>query len=379
MRPPLRVGIISAAWGAKAHLPAWRSLDGVEVTAICTSRPETAAKAAEDFQVARAFHDFRAMATDPGIDIVDCGTRPPLRFDMVMAALAAGKHVYNGIPFAKDLADACVMADAWRAAGTVAVVDAFMQAVPAMVQMKAMIKAGWLGEVFGADVAFEVPLFSAAQTNVPGYVWFADPANGASAGRNLGSHMLHLLVHFFGPVAAVTADQSLALKAWPLEGETIRPAVPDRASLLLRHASGLPTRLEANWCKIGGDGFRFSVWGSKGRLEARAPVFPMAHDTRLFGTREAALGSAAMGEIAIEPEYLAVPGCHAVADRPETGLLALASIFAKMRDAIGGSGVAAPDFAQALHVQEVVEAAVRANDERRWVDIQIPLPSSGRG
>src|SRR3546814_12621866 len=73
--------------------------------------------------------------------------------------------------------------------------------------MKAMIDAGWIGEVFGADVAFEVPLFSAAQTNVPGYVWFADPANGASAGRNLGSHMLHLLVHAFGTVASVTSDQ----------------------------------------------------------------------------------------------------------------------------------------------------------------------------
>jgi predicted dehydrogenase len=368
--PPLRVGIISAAWGAKAHLPAWRSLDGIEVTAICTSRPETAAKAAAEHGVARAFHDFRAMAADPDIDIVDCGTRPPLRHAMVTAALGAGKHVYNGIPFARDMADARSMTRAWRAAGTIAVVDAFMQAVPAMVQMKAMIEAGWIGEVFGADAAFEVPLFSAAQTNVPAYVWFADPANGASAGRNLGSHMLHLLVHVFGPVAAVAADQSLALKAWPLDGEIIRPQVPDRASLLLRHASGLPTRLEANWCKIGGEGFRFSAWGSKGRLEARAPVFPMAHDTRLFGTRDAALGTARMDEIAIEPAYRIVPGCHAVADRPETGLLALASIFASMRDAINGKGTAAPDFAQALHVHEVVEAAVRAADERRWIDLQ---------
>ena len=63
-------------------------------------------------------------------------------------------------------------------------------------------------------------------------------------------------------------------------------------------------------------------------------------------------------------------GCHAVAERPETGLFALASIFAAMRDAINGEGMAAPDFAQGLHVQEVVEAAVRASDERRWVDIQ---------
>lgn len=363
--PPLRVGIISAAWGAKAHLPAWRSLDGIEVTAICTSRPETAAKAAADYGVARAFHDFSEMAADPDIDIVDCGTRPPLRFAMVMAALGAGKHVYNGIPFAKDLADARAMTDAWRKAGTVAVVDAFMQAVPAMVQMKAMVGAGWIGEVFGADIAFEVPLFSAAQTNVPSYVWFADAANGASAGRNLGSHMLNLLVHFFGPIDSVAADMSLALKEWPFDGHIIRPEVPDRASMLLRHASGLPTRVEANWCKIGGEGFRFSVWGSQGRIEARAPVFPMAHDTRLFGTQDPGLGTAAMEEIAVAAEYLTVPGCHAVAGRPETGLLALASIFASMRDAINGVGTAAPDFAQGLHVQEVVEAAVLASDARR--------------
>lgn len=368
-RSPLRVGIISAAWGAKAHLPAWRSLEGIEVTAICTSRPETAQKAAAEFGVARAFHDFRAMAADPAIDIVDCGTRPPLRRDMVLAALAAGKHVYNGIPFAKDLADAQAMTEAWHRAGTVAVVDAFMQAVPAMAQMKAMIDAGWIGEVFGADIAFEVPLFSAAQTNVPGYVWFADPANGASAGRNLGSHMLHLLVHVFGPIASVAADQSLALKSWPLNSSPIRPRVPDRASLLLRHVSGLPTRLEANWSKIGGEGFRFSAWGSKGRIEARAPVFPMAHDTRLSGTQNPALGNVRMDDIPLEAAYLTVPGCNAAPDRPETGLLALASIFARMRDAINGQRAAAPDFAQALHVQRVVEVAAQASEGRRWLDL----------
>ena len=42
----LKVGIISANWGAMAHLPAWRSLPGVEVTSICTSRQETAEAAA---------------------------------------------------------------------------------------------------------------------------------------------------------------------------------------------------------------------------------------------------------------------------------------------------------------------------------------------
>src|SRR3546814_20697007 len=90
----------------------------------------------------------------------------------------------------------------------------------------------------------------------------------------------------------------------------------------------------------------------------------MAHDTRLFGTQDPALGSARTEDIAIEPGHLAVPGCHAVADRPETGLLALASLFATMRDAINGKGVAAPEFAQALHVHEVVEAAGRTEERR---------------
>ena len=76
-----------------------------------------------------------------------------------------------------------------------------------------------------------------------------------------------------------------------------------------------------------------------------------------------------MDEIAVAPEYLTVPGCHAVADRPETGMLALASIFAAMRDAIHGVGTTAPDFAQGLHVQHVVEAAAQASDERRWIDL----------
>jgi predicted dehydrogenase len=56
----LRVGIISAAWGGFAHLPAWRALPGVEVTAICTSRRETAEAAAQRLGIARPFWDAAA-------------------------------------------------------------------------------------------------------------------------------------------------------------------------------------------------------------------------------------------------------------------------------------------------------------------------------
>jgi hypothetical protein len=99
----LRVGIISANWGAFAHLPAWRAVPGVEVVGICTSRRETAEAAAARCGIERPYWNALDMAADPNIDIVDCGTRPNIREAMVLASLRSGKHVYNAIPFAATL------------------------------------------------------------------------------------------------------------------------------------------------------------------------------------------------------------------------------------------------------------------------------------
>jgi len=95
----LKVGIISANWGAFAHLPGWRAVPGVEVVEICTSRRETAQAAAKKFGIMRPFWNVQTMAADADIDIIDCGTRPSIRQAMVLSALHNGKHVYNGTPF----------------------------------------------------------------------------------------------------------------------------------------------------------------------------------------------------------------------------------------------------------------------------------------
>src|ERR1700730_4959921 len=118
----LKVGIISANWGAFAHLPAWRSVPGLEVVAICTSRQETAEAAAKKLGIERPYWDAEKMAADPAIDILDCGTRPSIRHAMVLAALRNRKHVYNGIPFAADVDRARELHRAWKASGSVAIV-----------------------------------------------------------------------------------------------------------------------------------------------------------------------------------------------------------------------------------------------------------------
>jgi predicted dehydrogenase len=369
MGKPLRVGIISASWGARAHLPAWRAVDGVEVTAICTSRQATAEAAAQDFGIERAFWDFRAMAADPEIDLIDCGTRPPLRYEMVKAALSEGKHVYQGIPFAHTLAAARELKVLSDEAGTVAAVDAFAQAVPAMVRMKELLDEGAIGDPQGFRVIFDMPLFTAARVNVPDYLWFADARNGASAMRNNGSHALHLLVHLLGPVDRIVSDQSIRLKRWVSEEGTITPQVPDTAFSIVRLASGLSGIIETIWSMVDGPGFRIDIWGERGRLAASAPVFPHGQTTRLFQSRPGTLGELDEHEIEVPETLKTLPGVSVHADDPRPGVFPMASIFSSMIHAIEEGTDPAPNFGQALHVHEAIEAAETSAREGRWIAI----------
>ncbi len=74
-----KIGIIGANWSLKVHGAAWRMLPGVELAAVCTAHRETAEAAADAYGVPRAYWDFREMAADPDLDIIDVGSRPAYR------------------------------------------------------------------------------------------------------------------------------------------------------------------------------------------------------------------------------------------------------------------------------------------------------------
>src|SRR5215207_7421159 len=97
-----KIGIIGANWSLKVHGTAWRLLPGVEVAAVCTAHRETAETAAQMFAVPKAYWNVDEMCADPDLDVIDIGSRPSFRYDMVRAAFAGGKHVYDALPFALD-------------------------------------------------------------------------------------------------------------------------------------------------------------------------------------------------------------------------------------------------------------------------------------
>jgi predicted dehydrogenase len=361
----LRVGIVSAGWGAFAHLPAWRAIPGVEVTAICTSRQETAEAAQARLGLPRAFWNAEEMCADPDIDIVDLGTRPSVRKAMVLAALANGKHIYNACPHAPDWASAKEIDAAWKAGASIGVVDAFCEYLPAFAQMKAMLDAGYLGNALGGTCHFNLSLFNAPVKQFP-YNWFADGSAGVSAVRNNGSHALYLLTHLFGPIKELVADDSQILKQWVFpDGEVVIPQTNDFANAILKFESGLTMQMQISWSMPLHDGFLIDVFGAKARLVAKSPTFPTAQDCTLEG-----------GQIGGELAPIAIPdGYKSAADIDLDWQAAVQPSFPMalsmhaMVEAIHGRRRARPDFARALEIERIQEAIRLSSEERRWVKV----------
>ena len=71
----IRLGFVGAnvraTWASQSHFPALLASPDVELTAVCTTRPESAAEARAAFGAQLAFHDVRAMTASPEIDVAD--------------------------------------------------------------------------------------------------------------------------------------------------------------------------------------------------------------------------------------------------------------------------------------------------------------------
>lgn len=367
MPDKLRVGVVSANWGMNAHLPAWHATGEAEVTAVCTSRRETAEAAAAKFGIAKPYWDAFAMCADPDIDIIDVGTRPDLRAPMVLAALANEKHVFASANFAPDLATARRMRDAARMANTVAALDSVFPWQPAHRQAKAMIESGQIGRPIAVNARLHISHFTPPMTHGLDWKWFGTRKHGASALRNLGTHSLHLLTWLLGPVEAVAGHATIARTEWRFpNGELLRPEVEDTAQLLLRFAGGAMGTLALGWSSPAKTGWWMEITGDDRTIVTQdLNGFACGPTVSLLQGTE---GSPLL-PVEIPAEFVSPPGIRFETPPARAQSYDIAGAVKDMIRAIRQGGAALPSFEQAFHVEAILDAARRAIDGRFWVDV----------
>jgi predicted dehydrogenase len=207
MTRPIRVGIIGAnpdrGWAARSHIPAIAALPQFVLTAVATTRVETAQTARVRFGAKHAFTDARSLAEDPDVDLVVVTVKVPAHVELVTTALQAGKHVYCEWPLSRTAAEASALTALARSAGVRAVVGLQARFGPSVTQARTLIAEGRIGTVLSAT------MYSArskgSSRDVPAWTAYTyDHRSRAGLVEVLGGHALDLLQHLLGPIRDLT-------------------------------------------------------------------------------------------------------------------------------------------------------------------------------
>ena len=139
----IRVGIVgvnpSRGFASIAHIPALQALADFEITAVCTTRQDSADAAARHYGVPLAFCDAEQLVQHPDIDLVTVSVKVSDHYLPVMAAIEAGKHVYCEWPLGRNTDEAARMLAAAERRGVRHAVGLQGQVSPAICYAKDLI------------------------------------------------------------------------------------------------------------------------------------------------------------------------------------------------------------------------------------------------
>src|SRR5438552_7936932 len=153
----IRVGIIGAnpdrGWAAEGHIPALKSLaDDFEITALSTSRRESAAAASKRFGVPLAFDNHQELVNSDSVDVVAVTVKVPYHLELATAALTAGKAVYCEWPLGNGLQEAQTLAALAKRNGVLAVAGLQARAAPPVLYVCDLVRQGYVGEVLSTTL-----------------------------------------------------------------------------------------------------------------------------------------------------------------------------------------------------------------------------------
>jgi predicted dehydrogenase len=112
--PPVKVGVIGCgAWGREI-LKTLSMISFGPVVAICDNYPAYLKRGATLAPNAERYDDYTKLLASPEVEAVVVATPTHLHKEFVLAALAAGKHVYCEAPLATNMEDTRAIAEAAR-------------------------------------------------------------------------------------------------------------------------------------------------------------------------------------------------------------------------------------------------------------------------
>lgn len=373
----LRAGIIGSGFIGPVHIEALRRL-GVKINAICGS--ERAREVAARWDIPQVFtgHDFQSLVNCPEVDVVHITSPNRHHHVQSLAALRAGKHVVCEKPLAMTTTETAELVEAARQAGKVFAVNYNVRFYPAVLQMRALVQRGDLGEIIHVNGSY-MQDWLLKETD---YNWRVLASEGGElrAVGDIGTHWLDTVSFILGsPVTELLADLSTfhrtrqrpvgEVQTFSNEAVTHTEDCPvdteDFASVLLGFDNGARGNLAVSQVAAGRKNcIRIEIYGAKQSVWWDSENPDLLH----YGRRDdanAAVLRASAGFIDASG-YTDYPAGHAEGF-PDGFKMLYRSIYTAI-----ATGTSDGLFADAVAGHEelrLCEAVMQSHRERRWINL----------
>jgi len=295
------------------------------------------------------FGSLEDVLRDPEVELILNLTTPDAHASVALAALEAGKHVYNEKPLALTLEDARQMLELARVKGlrVGAAPDTFLGG--GLQTCRDLIDSGAIG----------VPMAATAFMAIPGHEgWHPNPAfyyqPGVGPMFDMGPYYLTALINLLGPVRSVAGRARISFAERTITsaaryGEKIVVNTPTHVSGLLDFAQGTQGTLITSFDVQAAHLPHLEIYGSEGSLSLPDP--------NTFG-----------GPIQLfrrgEPTWQDVPMAHGYTENSRG--LGVADMALSIRE--GRPHRASGELA--LHVLEVMHGVLESSTQERHIRIQ---------
>jgi predicted dehydrogenase len=267
---PVNIGVVGCGVISSIYLENCTSYAHMRVVA-CADLDLTRAKAqAERFSIARA-ETVEELLADPSIEIVVNLTVPSAHATVGLAALRAGKSVYNEKPLSISRKDGQMLLREARARGlrVGCAPDTFLGG--GLQTCRALIDEG----AIGTPVAATAFMLGRGPEG-----WHPDPEffykRGAGPMFDMGPYYLTALASLLGPVRRVTGSARISfaeriIGSAPKRGATIKVETPTHVAGVLDFASGPVATLVTSFDVWAAEVPRLEIYGSEGTLSLPDP------------------------------------------------------------------------------------------------------------
>jgi len=378
----IKAGLIGAGFVGPLHVEAVRRLGYVDFVAVATSSEESAKRKAEQMGFERGYGDYKAMLADPSIDAVHICTPNNLHFEVIKAALEAGKHVICDKPLSVDAVESRELVELARKAGKVNAVTFNYRFNPLVQQARVMVTRGDLGQVRFVH-GFYLQDWLLYETD---FSWRLEPDKGgpSCAVGDIGSHWCDTAQFITGlRITRVLASLHTAVpirkkpkgsrEAFQTSGgeEQVEDYVvtsDDLGTVLVEFEGGAHGVFSVGQvCPGHKNDLQIEINGAKSSikwLQERPNEMWLGHRDSANGQllRDASLMDASVSR------YANLPGGH-----NEGWADAFKNLMSNIYRSIaeGGDSIDYPTFEDGYRINCIVDAIVRSHQDRNiWVDVE---------